>query len=127
MKSNKDLRAALKILNEFKETSGLEINFTKSEVLEMNYSYDKSIGIPLTDKVKITGIHFSLSEEKMIKTNWDQVYKKVASNLDSWKGRALSEVGRSVIVKAQIDPIILYISTVIPMPKECDKRLYSYN
>ena len=121
--SNKDLRAALKILQDFKEISGLEINFTKSEVLEMNYKYDTAIGIPLTDRVKITGIQFALSEELMVKTNWDDVYKKVANKLDSWKGRALTEVGRSTIVKAQIAPIILYTSTVIPMPKEYNKCL----
>ena len=123
MRSNKDLRAALKILNEYKQVSGLEINFTKSEVLEMNYKYDTSIGIPLTEKVKITGIHFSMSEEVMIKSNWDEVYKKIASKLGNWKGRALSEVGRSVIVKAQIAPIILYVSTVIPIPKEYEKSI----
>ena len=121
--SNKDLRDALQILREFKEVSGLEINFTKSEVLEMNYKYDTTIGIPLTDKAKITGIHFALSEEQMVKINWEEVYKKVANKLESWKGRALSEVGRSVIVKAQIAPIILYTSTVIPMPKEYDHAI----
>ena len=39
------------------------------------------------------------------------------------KGQSPSEVGRSVIVKAQIAPIILYTSTVISMPEEYDKCL----
>ena len=68
LKSNKELRAA--------EISGLEINFTKSEVMELNYKYHNCKGIPLTKEVKITGIYFSLNEEMMSKRNWEEVYNK---------------------------------------------------
>ena len=123
LKTNEELRAVLKVLKEYQEVSGLEINYKKSEIMELDYSYDMSIGIPKKDKVKITGIWFSLDHDKMVKHNWEDVCSKVAGKLNNWRGRNLSEVGRSTIVKAQVAPIVLYVATVIPLPQDAEKDL----
>ena len=46
LKSNQELRDALKVFKEFRAVTGLDINYTKSEVMELNYEYDTTIGIP---------------------------------------------------------------------------------
>merc|ERR1739842_41988 len=118
LKNNHELKTVLKILKDYKEITGLDINYNKSEILELNYSYDINIGIPLKKKVKITGIWFALDHELMMKQNWNDACAKVSGKLNIWKGRNLSEVGRSNIIKAQISPIILYTATVIPLPPD---------
>ena len=123
LSNNQELTEALAIFEAFKHISGLEINYEKSEVMELNYSYDTSIGIPRVEKVKVTGIWFSLDYKVMLALNWDDVCKKVAGKLNMWKGRNLSEMGKSTVVNAQISPIVLYVSTVVQMPPETDKTL----
>ena len=123
LNSNKELTEALAIFEDFKHISGLEINYEKSEVMELNYSYEPSIGIPLVEQVKVTGIWFSLDYKVMLALNWDDVCKKVAGKLNMWKGRSLSEVGKSTVINAQISPIVLYVSTVMQMPPETEKAL----
>ena len=123
LKSNAELRAVLRVLKDYKEISGLDINYTKSEILELNYKYDTSIGIPVKDNVKITGITFALDPDMMETKNWESVCSKVSSKLESWRGRNLSEVGKATVVKAQIAPIVLYTSTVMPLPKKYEKEL----
>ena len=118
-----ELRASLSIINEYRAISGLEINASKSEVLELNCNYDSSIGIPLVSHTKITGIWYCLDYEEMLKLNWESVITRVAGKLNLWKGRYLSEIGRSTVVKAQISPIVLYTGSVLLLPTSFEKEL----
>ena len=122
-KDNNELRASLNILNDFKNISGLEINPTKSEVLELNYSYDTDIGIPKVSHAKITGIWYCLDHEQMLRLNWENVITRIAGKLNLWKGRHLSELGKCTVVKAQIAPIVLYTGSVVPLPPNFEKEL----
>ena len=123
VQSNQELRSALKILDEYKGISGLEINYDKSEILELNYKYDQSIGIPKADMVKITGIWFAVSYEKMVQNNWEEVCRRIAAKLQMWKGRSLSEIGKATVINAQISPMVLYVSAVVELPVETEKTL----
>ena len=122
-KTNGELAISLQIIRDFKKFSGLEINVDKSEVMELNYCYDESLGIPKVTKAKITGIYFSLDYDLMLKLNWDDVVSKVAGKFNMWKGRHLSEIGKSTVIRAQIAPVVLYVASVIPLPTEVEKEL----
>ena len=50
---------------DFQKFSDLEINVDQSEVMELNYSYDETLGLPKVTKAKITGIYFSLDYDLM--------------------------------------------------------------
>ena len=123
LKNNQELRKALEIFEAFGQLSGLEINYEKSEIMELNHSYDTSIAIPRVEKVKITGIWFTLDYDIMLKLNWEDACKKIAGKLNNWKGRSLSEMGKSAVVNAQISPIVLYVSTVMEMPQDIERLL----
>ena len=118
-----ELKASLETISAFKTISGLEINSTKSEVLELNCTYDPSIGIPKVNHAKITGIWYCLDYDQMLKLNWENVISRVAGKLNLWKGRHLSELGKSTVVKAQISPIVLYTGSVVPLPPNYEKEL----
>ena len=77
----------------------------------------------MVSNAKITGIWYCLDYEQMLKLNWDNVTTRVAGKLNLWKGRHLSEIGKSAIIKAQIAPIILYTGSVIPLPTSVEKEL----
>ena len=91
--------------------------------MELNYTYDETLGIPKVTKAKITGIYFSLDYNLMLKLNWDDVVSKVAGKFNTWKGRHLSEIGKSTVIRAQIAPVVLYVASVIPLPIEVEKEL----
>ena len=122
-KTNKELASSLQIISDFKKVSGLEINVDKSEVLELNYTYDETLGIPKVTQAKITGIWFSMDNEIMLKLNWDDVLSKVAGKFNMWKGRHLSEIGKSTVIRAQIAPVVLYVGSIVPLPTDVEKEL----
>ena len=110
-------------MREFKDFSGLQINLGKSELMKLNYQSEIVSEIPVVNQVKVTGIWFSSNEQNMTRLNWDAVKAKITGKLNNWKGRHLSEIGRTHIIKSQIIPIILYTAKIIRMPPETEKYL----
>jgi ribosome-interacting GTPase 1 len=76
VKDNNELQNAIRIIENFEEATGLAINRQKSEILELGVKAAVS-GIPVSEMVKITGVHFSLDKNKMVNRNWSNVLEKV--------------------------------------------------
>ena len=123
LKDEISLRRAISMIESFKDISGLEVNRDKSELLELNTECTLPCGIKTVKEFKVTGIWYSIDQESMEKLNWESVTAKVTSKLNNWRGRNLSEVGKSNVVKAQITPIIMYTAKVVIMPPKIEKEL----
>ena len=123
IKDKQSLKKALSIIEAFKDISGLEVNRDKSEIIEINTECTESCRIKVVDKMKVTGIWFCMDKEAMEKLNWESVMAKVSSKLNSWRGRNLTEIGKSNVIKAQITPIIMYTAKVVTMPHNIEKDL----
>jgi hypothetical protein len=61
VESNTELQKALCIKENFETGSGLAVNREKSEILELGIK-STTIGIPIKQTIKITGMHFCLDQ-----------------------------------------------------------------
>ncbi len=121
-KDNDELLKALRIIENFEEASGLAINRQKSEILELGVKANAS-GIPVSEMVKITGIHFCLDEATMINKNWTDVLDKVTKMTRNWQQRSLTEIGKTNIVNAQLMPHVTFVGSSMVLPEMYEKKL----
>ena len=120
--SDDQLRKALEIIASFKDISGLTVNIQKSEILEIGIKTSIT-EIKRCDQVKITGVLFTMDRERMVASNWDYVEKRVKDKIKAWQGRNLTEMGKALLVKTVIMPIISYTGSIVELPDHTEKEL----
>ena len=77
------------------------------------------------DQVKITGIYFMMDKERMITNNWNYVKRRIKDKIRGWQGRNLTEIGKSILIKTVIMPIISFTGSIIELPDTTEKELTS--
>jgi hypothetical protein len=121
VESDTELQKALCIIEHFESGSGLAVNREKSAILELGIN-STTMGIPIKQKIKITGLHFCLNQAAMSQKNWEGVVNRIKSLTRSWKLRSLTEVGRTHIIKAQLLPIISFVGSTLNLPLSYEKQ-----
>ena len=121
--SSQEVDKALMIIDSFHSVAGLEVNWTKTELLELRQSYVGQFKLKVVPKIKITGRIFNLDYNEMIKDNWEGVLSKTKAILNVHASRKLSVIGRSTIINAQVLPLILFTGASLPLPKDVEKIL----
>ena len=100
--SQDSLSAALNVLDDFGEVSGLKLNSKKTEALwigsysgrnetlapERNFRWQK-------DKAKSLGIWFSTDPDNTVFLNYKEKLEKIRTILSNWKYRRLTLTGKS--------------------------------
>ena len=111
----------LKLLSEFKDISGLEINKHKTEAMWLGSwrnCKEKPFGFkwPL-DPINALGVHFSYETEKTIKLNFTDKIRTLEQSLQSWKRRNLTLIGKINIVKTLGLAKLIYSTSLLSIPK----------
>ena len=92
---------------------GLMINRNKTEGLwigKLKHSKDKEENIKWTNKpIKTLGIYYGHDYIECEKLNWETTIEKMNSLFLSWSKRNLSILGKVLIIKALIIPILLLV------------------
>jgi hypothetical protein len=122
VESDTELQKALCIIENFKTGSGLAVNTEKSEILELKIN-STTMGIPIKQAIKITGLHFCLNQAAMSQKNWEGVVNRIKYLTGSWKQRSLTKVGRANIIKAQLLPIISFVGSTLNLPLSYEKQI----
>jgi hypothetical protein len=122
VESDTELQKALCIIENFKTGSGLAVNREKSEILELGIK-STTLGIPVKQTIKITGMHFCLDQVAMSQKNWYGLVNRIKTLTRSWKQQSLTEVGRANIIKAQLLPIISFVGSTLNLPPSYEKQL----
>ena len=117
-----DLDIARNIIKEFGGASGLGININKSELLCLGDKIDR-YDVPIKDEIKVTGKIFSLNSKSAAKRNWDEAIISIKRKFESWEGRHLTLIGKSLILKAQILPLVIFPGTTVTMTKKTEIEL----
>jgi hypothetical protein len=117
----KEAKSYKRILEDFGETSGAEINHSKSMIFFFNTNpaiqrnltnilrferktlTAKYLGIPLTDKVY------------KMKT-WEGVINKLQERVKNWTYRSLNLAGRLILTKSFLQAIPTFMMFVFPTP-----------
>ena len=111
----------IKLLSEFKDISGLEINKHKTEAVWLG-SWRNCKEKPFCfkwplDPINALGVHFSYETEKAIKLNFTDKIRTLEQTLQSWKRRNLTLIGKINIVKTLGLAKLIYNTSLLSIPK----------
>lgn len=123
--TKESLTATFHLLESFSLSSGLRINYKKTEALwigscvgkEENLLPEKNIQWN-ESKVKFLGVWLSTDPKITLRTNYDEKLEKIRIVLNSWKLRRLTLIGKIVVLKSLAASHLPYILA----PLETDER-----
>ena len=123
LKNISSVKAVLSELEKYGTTSGLVCNMSKCEAMALGKNIRETIQynnveIKWVEKMKITGITFGNNSEQNRKEDVDEAISKMKTQLQIWKGRSLSTLGKIQIVKIFRISQILDVSNMLPLNKE---------
>ena len=124
----------LKLLSEFKHTSGLEVNTSKTEAMWLGAWRNKT-DTPYNFKwpqepIQALGIFFSYNPDAANKLNFGEKIIKLKNTLKNWKRRKLTLHGRIKIMKTLGLSKLIYNTSVLEIPdcyvKEINKLSFEF-
>uniref|UniRef100_A0A803K359 Reverse transcriptase domain-containing protein n=1 Tax=Xenopus tropicalis TaxID=8364 RepID=A0A803K359_XENTR len=111
-----------KILQKFGTISGLEINPTKTEALNINLPPEqlKLLSINFEFQwckkyITVLGIRFTAQYDQLYQANYPYMYKKLQKMLEDWGKYHISWIGRINAVKMTLLPKLLYLFRLLPI------------
>ena len=118
----------LRLLDEFKLISGLEINTSKTEAMWLGRWRDET-HTPSTGNFKwpkepicAFGMYFSYNTEHANKLNFEEKINNLEKNLNGWKRKKLTLLGRINIVTSLGLSKLIYNASVLSIPKHFAKE-----
>ena len=136
--SERSLKRAFEILDRFSTISGLNLNYSKTEVIwigSKKYSEDKLCSeYPLEwgkSRFKMLGIMFDVNLDCIVRNNFESKFIVVKNILKQWKKRNLTPVGKIVVLKSLALPVLNHLFIALPTPdekflKELEKLIFSF-
>ena len=122
----------LKLLNEFNECSGLEINNTKTEAMWLGEWKDKT-DEPFSFKwpkepINALGVSFSYNHANADRLNFGEKILSLEKTLNTWKRRNLTLYGKINIVKTLGISKLIYSASVLPVHyiQEINKLIFDF-
>ena len=107
----------LKLLDQFKRVSGLEINANKTEAMWLGSwrnRKNKPFGFKWPhEPIYALGIHFSYDLEQANSLNFEEKARNLEKTLNNWKRRKLTLIGKINIVKALGLSKLVYCSSLL--------------
>ena len=117
VKSVRSLWALFNVIQIYERGSGAKLNVSKTEAMWLGgwrSRTDQPFGLTWVPKMKILGFVFGQNTEH---DNWQPKLKKLEKQLNLWKSRSLSLVGKSLIVNTLGISKLLYLATILSVPR----------
>ena len=132
---NETINEVLKIFRCYRESSGLKVNYDKTEILRLGSIkntdakfFTQDVIRWTNETVKVLGITLSTNLRDITKLNIDP---KIESIIKTWGWRKLTPYGKVTIINSLLTSQLVYASSVLPSPKsqllcKIDKTLFNY-
>jgi hypothetical protein len=124
---------AVNIFNEFKQSSGLQINRDKTEGLALGSLKGKINDSSFkfdNDHIKVLGIYISNNPKVPVAKNFQSKIDSLVRQLHWWKARNLTLQGRVLISKALGLSKFQYLASVLHIPqdivREINSKIYEF-
>ena len=121
LKNIKSMKLTLKELELFGRVSGLKCNVSKCEAMALGKSIVEPIEymgetVKWVETMKITGITFSKNIEACREANFECAIEKLKTQLNLWKQRDLSLIGKIQIIKTFGISQLQYVMNMVTPP-----------
>jgi hypothetical protein len=133
LKDRKSLENVLNILNHLHRCSGLKLNKSKTEVINLGITNNiclKHLGIKQVSSTKSLGITIMKNYNETAQYNIQEKLVKVENLINMWRSRNLTIKGKITLLKSKVIPLFLYTASVFYIPQDAidtlDKLLYSF-
>jgi hypothetical protein len=138
VRKEKSLSEAVVELDWLAKISGLNINFSKTQVIWFgNKKYSEEVSCPgrnLTwgmTSFKLLGVNFDIYLTKLEKINFEEFFLQTKQLIKQWSRRNLTVIGRITVVKTLILPLFNHLFLSLPNPsneivKKINELLYSF-
>ena len=136
--SEKSLNEALLELDWYAKLSGLNINFTKTQVVwigSKKYSNDtlgqhRNLSWGKTS-FKLLGINFDVDLDKIVNINYNERILQIKKLIKIWSKRNLTVIGKITVVKTLILPVLNHLIITLPNPtqdilKKVNKLIFTF-
>ena len=130
--SSTSLQAALNTLEIYGSMSGLKMNKEKTKMIwigRKRFTKEKlSISTKLNwgnTEFNLLGIEFSTNLKIISEINYNKAYKKMEAEIEKWKYRYLTPIGRICLIKTNIISKVVHLLTILPTPESFFKKLIS--
>ena len=121
LKDRNELELALKILDDYKQVSGLQINKQKTEVMWLGSNIGNAfdgLGLKWVNEIKILGIYFSNDRcASELDKNWKGRIMKMKGLIKTWEKRNLSLLGKICIIKSFLLSQFIYVMQCLVLPE----------
>ena len=121
--SEESLNEALLELDWYAKLSGLNINFSKTQVVWIgSKKYSRDILCPNRNlswgktTFKLLGINFDVNLDKIIDINYTDRMLQIKNLIHTWSKRNLTCIGKITVVKTLILPVINHLILTLPNP-----------
>ena len=119
--------ALFKLLDNFKVVSGLKINCSKTEAMWIGSSINckaQPFGIKWPNEpIKALGIYYTYDQKLLLEKNFIERLDSIKNLIRIWSSRGLSIYGKITIIKSLLIPKFVFVSSLIPTPKEFVNQL----
>ena len=134
---NESINATFDIFDDFGKSSGLKINYNKTEILRIgsmkssnNRLYTAKEVSWSNDSIRILGIEITVNND-IEKLNILPLISKMENIIKMWSWRQLTLYGKITIINTLLLSQLIYRLTVLPSPSEAtlrriDKILFDY-
>ena len=123
--SERNLRAALDALQEFRKISGLKINIEKTKIIKIGewgdsrISYCKERDLIWTAKFTSLGIIFDANNlQDITEINIENKIVEINKLIRIWTPRLLTTIGKITIIKSLLTSKFIHILLSLPSPKK---------
>ena len=120
LRDTESISHLLKLLDQFKTVSGLEVNASKTEAMWFGQWKNRrdtpfNISWPV-DPICALGVFFSYDATKAAKLNFDEKLRSMEKIFNIWKNRKLTLIGRINIVKTLALSKLIFNSSNLSSP-----------
>ncbi|KAL2248412.1 UNVERIFIED_CONTAM: hypothetical protein Sindi_2693500 [Sesamum indicum] len=119
----------MECLQEFRDTSGLTVNTSKSSIFTAGIQNEELDGILARTKfargempVRYLGI--PLATQRLSVTNYSPLVDQIANCISKWTGKFLSYAGRLELIRSVIQGVECYWLQVFPLPAAVIEKIY---
>ena len=127
LRDTESISQLLKLLNQFRSVSGLEVNASKTEAMWLG-QWKNRRDTPfnfnwLADPICALGVFFSYDTAKANKLNFDEKLRSMEKILSIWKNQKLTLIGRINIVKTLALPKLIFNSSNLILPNHVNETV----